>query len=710
MKPWLLHLVVFLVSVNCWAGSGRTFNYPETTALDYHETLHGVRVPDPYRWLEDLNSEQTRNWIEAQNRVTFGYLETIEERTAIRERLTELWNYQRFGVPLRVGGRYFLTRNDGLQNQSPIYVLDDLQGKPRLLLDPNALSEDGTVALTNWEVSPDGQWMAYGISSGGSDWQEWRVRSVTTARDRDDLIQWVKFSTVSWTADSQGFFYSRYDEPQAGGVLADVNYYQKLYLHRLGTPQSEDGLVYERKDQREWGFRGTVSEDGRYLVIHVTQGTDTRNRVFYKDLEKDSPVAELLTDFDASYTYLGNQGTRFWFHTDLEAPRGRVIGIDIEAPERASWRELLPETRDTLETVNVVNHQFIANYLRDAGSHVRIHDLEGELVRELQLPGIGSARGFRGKAADRETFYSFTSFTSPATIYRYDSETGKSSVFRAPRVGFQPEQYETRQVFYESKDGTQIPMFISHKKGIRLDGNNPVLLYGYGGFNIPITPSFSVMNLVWMEMGGVYAVPNLRGGGEYGREWHQAGTRLQKQNVFDDFIAAAEWLIDRGYTSSSKLAIYGRSNGGLLVGACMNQRPDLFAAAVPGVGVMDMLRFHKFTIGWAWVSDYGSPDDPKEFRALLKYSPYHNLRPGTEYPATLIVTADHDDRVVPSHSFKFAAALQRAHAGETPALIRIETRAGHGAGKPVSKQIEEAADIIAFLSRELRVNGPPATE
>jgi prolyl oligopeptidase len=704
MKLSLLHFIAFFLSVNCWAGSGRTPDYPETAALEHYETLHGVRVPDPYRWLEDLNSEETRKWIKAQNRVTFGYLEMIQERTSIRQRLTELWNYERYAVPLKVGGRYFFARNDGLQNQSPIYVLDELEGQPRLLLDPNSLSPDGTVALSNWEVSPDGQWMAYGISSAGSDWQQWRVRSVDTAQDREDLLQWVKFSTASWTADSQGFFYSRYDEPKPGLALADVNYYQKLYFHRLGDSQSDDRLVYERRDQKEWGFRGKVSEDGRHLVIHVTQGTDTRNRVFYKDLQADSPVIELLTAFDASYNFVGNQETLFWFQTDLEAPKGRVIGIDIRSPERAAWTEVLPGSRDTLETVTVVNNEFLANYLRDASSHVRIHDLKGKLIRELQLPGIGSARGFRGKAEDNETFYSFTSFTSPTTIYRYDSETGESVVFRTSTVAFQPEQYETTQVFYRSKDGTRIPMFISHKRGIELNGQNPVLLYGYGGFNIPLTPSFSVTNLVWMEMGGIYAVPNLRGGGEYGREWHQAGTRLQKQNVFDDFIAAAEWLIDRGYTSSSRLAIYGRSNGGLLVGASMNQRPDLFAAAVPGVGVLDMLRFHKFTIGWAWVSDYGSPEDPEDFQALLKYSPYHNVRPGTEYPATLIVTADHDDRVVPSHSFKFAAALQKAQAGQSPVIIRIETRAGHGAGKPTSKQIEESADILAFLVRELKVN------
>jgi prolyl oligopeptidase len=704
MKLLSLHLIVFLISINCWAGSGRTFAYPETTALEYYETLHGVPVPDPYRWLEDLNSEETRNWIEAQNRVTFGYLQTIEERTAIRERLTALWNYERYGVPVKVGGRYFFARNDGLQNQSPIFVLEELEGKPRLLLDPNALSADGTVALTNWEISPDGQWMAYGTSSAGSDWQEWKVRAVATGHDRDDLIRWVKFSTVSWTADSSGFFYSRYDEPQAGGALADINYYQKLYHHRLGSAQSEDRLVYERKDQKEWGFRGEVSEDGRYLVIHASHGTDTRNRVFYKDLETDSPVVGLVTDFDASYSFLGNQETVFWFKTDLDAPKGRVIAIDIRSPQRAAWQEVLPEGRDTLEAVSLVNNRFIANYLRDAGSHVRIHDLKGKLVSELQLPGIGTARGFRGKAADRETFYSFTSFTAPTTIYHYDLENGNGSVFRTPRVGFRSEDYETRQVFYRSKDGTRVPMSISHRKGIELNGQNPLLLYGYGGFNIALTPSFSVTNLVWMEMGGVYAVPNLRGGGEYGKDWHQAGTRLQKQNVFDDFIAAAEWLIERGYTSRRKLAIYGRSNGGLLVGACMTQRPDLFAAAVPGVGVLDMLRFHRFTIGWAWVSDYGSPDDPEDFPALLRYSPYHNLRLGTEYPATLIVTADHDDRVVPSHSFKFAAALQRAQSGDAPALIRIETRAGHGAGKPTSKQIEEAADMLAFLSRELKMN------
>ena len=684
--------------------------YPVTAKTNVVETLHGVRVEDPYRWLEDDNAPETKAWVEAQNRVTFGFLERIPERPALRQRLTQLWNFERYGLPFREGGRYFFTRNDGLQNQSVLYVAEALEAPPRVLLDPNTLSPDGTVALSGLAVSRDGRRLAYGVAVAGSDWQEWRVREVDTGTDLPDVVRWVKFSVASWARDGSGFYYSRYDEPTEAQKLTRVNYYHKLYFHRLGTPQSEDVLVYHRPDQKEWGFQGHVTEDGRYLVITVTQGTDPKNRVFYKDLAApDAPVVELLNDFDASYNFVDNDGPVFWFHTDLDAPRGRVIAIDTRRPERAHWRELIPEAAETIQTVSTVHQQFFVNYLKDARTQVKVFDLAGRPVREVELPGLGTAGGFGGKRADTETFYSFTSFTTPTVIYRYDAATGASTVFRQPRVAFDPAQYETRQVFYTSRDGTRVPMFISHKKGLRLNGRNPTLLYGYGGFNISLTPAFSVANLVWMEMGGIYAQPNLRGGGEYGEAWHQAGTRLRKQNVFDDFIAAAEWLIAHRYTSRRHLAIAGGSNGGLLVGACLTQRPDLFAAALPAVGVLDMLRFHKFTIGWAWTSDYGSPDNPEEFRALLAYSPLHNLRPGVRYPATLITTADHDDRVVPAHSFKFAARLQECHAGGPPVLIRIETRAGHGAGKPTAKLIEEAADRLAFLVAVLGVKVPPAS-
>jgi prolyl oligopeptidase len=537
--------------------------------------------------------------------------------------------------------------------------------------------------------------MAYGLSQAGSDWVEWRVRDIESGVDLPEHLKWVKFSGASWTKDSLGFYYSGYDAPQ-GDALAEVNYYQKLYYHQVGTPQSQDRLVYDRPDQKEWGFAAGVTEDGNYLIISVWKGTDSKNLVFYQDLtQPQSPVVELINTFNASYDFLGNEGSIFWFRTDRDAPRGRIVAIDSTQPE--TWQEIIPQAPETLENISLLNNQFVANYLQDAHTVIKIFTLEGSFVREVELPGIGSAGGFGGKRYDQETFYTFTSFTSPSTIYHYNLETGESSLYRRSQVDFLAENYETQQVFYQSKDGTAIPMFITHKKGLVLDGNNPTLLYAYGGFNASLSPYFSVSNLVWMEMGGVYAVPNLRGGGEYGEEWHEAGMKLNKQNVFDDFIAAAEWLIAKKYTSNRKLAISGASNGGLLVGACMTQRPDLFGAALPAVGVMDMLRFHKFTIGWAWCSEYGSPDNPEEFAAIYAYSPLHNLKPGTSYPPTLITTADHDDRVVPSHSFKFAAALQAAHAGDNPVLIRIETKAGHGAGKPISKVIAEIADEWGFL-------------
>lgn len=678
------------------------FTYPSSPQHDQVDTYHGVSVPDPYRWLEDPQSAPSREWIVAQNTVTDGYLQTLPKRKEINDRLTQIWNYERYSTPFKRGGRYFYFKNDGLQNQSVLYTLPGLEAEPRLLLDPNTLSEDGTVSLRGMAVSENGAYLAYGLSSGGSDWVEWRVRDIETGEDTDDLLKWVKFSGASWTHDHAGFFYSRYDEPDESTKLEAVNYYQKLYYHRIGTPQSEDVLIYDRPDQKEWGFGGGVTEDGQYLIISVWKGTDPNNLVFFKDLNNpDSPVIELISEFEASYNFVDNDGPLFWFTTDLEAPKGRLIAIDITQPEKEHWEEIIPEGDDTLEGIGVLNHQFVADYLKDAYTTIRIFSLEGELVRQVVLPGIGSAGGFDGKPEDTETFYSFTSFTVPPAIYRYDMVTGESTLYRQPEVDFDPDAYTTTQVFYASQDGTRIPMFITHKKGIELNGQNPTLLYGYGGFSISLTPSFSVSNLVWMEMGGVYAVPNLRGGGEYGEDWHLAGTKLNKQNVFDDFIAAAEWLIAEGYTSAEKLAIAGGSNGGLLVGACMTQRPDLFAAALPAVGVMDMLRFNQFTIGWAWESDYGSPQNEDEFKVLYGYSPLHNLKPGTAYPATLITTADHDDRVVPAHSFKFAAALQSAHGGEAPVLIRIETKAGHGAGKPTAKVIEEVSDKWAFLAENL---------
>jgi prolyl oligopeptidase len=680
--------------------------YPQARRSDQVDDYHGTKVADPYRWLEDTDSAETHAWVEAENKVTFGYLDQLPYRQAIRDRLTKLWNYERFTAPSQHGGRYFFEHNNGLQNQNVLLVAESLNAEPRVLLDPNTLSADGTVALAGAEVSDDGKLMAYALAASGSDWNEWHVRDVDTGKDLSDDLKWVKFSGASWTKDNKGFYYSRYDEP-TGATLRDTNYFQKLYYHRLGTAQSEDKLIYERPDNKEMLFAGNVTDDGHYLIITVEQGTSPKNRLYYKDLtQPDSPVVKLLDEFDAQYVFVDNDGPVFWIQTDLGAPRGRLIAIDTRHPERTSWKTVVAQGPDKLEFTHVVNNSFLMAYLKDARTEVRVYDLNGAFLHNVDLPGIGTAEGFGGKRKDKETFYAFTSFISPTTVYRYDPQAAQSAVFRQPKVDFDATRYETKQVFYTSKDGTRVPMFITAKKGLKLDGQNPVLLYAYGGFDVSMTPFFSVGNAVWLEMGGIYALPNLRGGGEYGEEWHQAGMKLKKQNVFDDFIAAAEWLIANKYTSTPKLAIRGGSNGGLLIGACVTQRPDLFGATLPEVGVMDMLRFQKFTIGWAWTSDYGSSDDPEEFKALYAYSPLHNLKPGTKYPPTLIATSDHDDRVVPGHSFKFAATMQADQAGPAPILIRIETKAGHGAGKSVTKLIDETSDTWAFLAHnlEMKVN------
>ena len=677
--------------------------YPKAKTVDQVDDYHGVKVADPYRWLEDTDSADTKQWVEEENKLTFSYLEKIPYREAIRDRMTKLWNYERYAVPEMEGGRYFFEHNDGLQNQNVLFVADSLNAEPRVLLDPNTLSADGTVALSGTAITDNGKLLAYGTAASGSDWQEWHVREVDTGKDLPDLIKWVKFSGASWTKDGKGFFYSRYDEPK-DAALREANYFQKLYYHKLGTSQAEDKLIYERPDNKEMGFGGAVTDDGKYLVITVWQGTSPKNRLYYKDLTKpDAPVVKLLDDFDAQYGFVDNDGPVFWIQTDLNAPRGKLIAIDTRHPEKSNWKTLVPQGADKLEHCGVVNNLFLLSYLKDAKAEVRVYDLNGKFVRNVDLPGIGTADGFNGKRNYKETFYAFTSFISPTTIYRYDPAAGKSSVFRKPKVDFDPTQFETKQVFYHSKDGTRVPMFLTYKKGLKLNGQNPTLLYAYGGFDISLTPFFSVPNLVWLEMGGIYAQPNLRGGGEYGEEWHLAGTKSHKQNVFDDFIAAAEWLIANKYTSTPRLAIRGASNGGLLIGACLTQRPDLYGATLPHVGVMDMLRFQKFTIGWAWTSDYGSSDNAEEFKYLYKFSPLQNLKPGTKYPPTLISTADHDDRVVPGHSFKFAATMQADQAGPAPVLIRIQTKAGHGAGKPISKIIEETADEWAFVATNLRM-------
>ncbi|MBX9626848.1 MAG: prolyl oligopeptidase family serine peptidase [Gemmataceae bacterium] len=679
--------------------------YPETKTVDQVDDYHGTKVQDPYRWLEDdvRTSEDVAAWVEAQNKVTQAYLNSIPWRGAIEKRITALYDYEKYGIPSKIGGKYFFTKNDGLQNQSVLYVQDKLDGPARVLLDPNSWSKDGTIALSGTAISDDGKYLAYGKAASGSDWNTWHVLDVATGKPLDDELKWVKFSGASWTADGRGFFYSRFPEPSKDAAFQALNENMKLYYHRLGTPQADDVLVYERPDHPKWGVNGQASEDGRYLVISVNDGTTSRKaRVVYKDLAEPYGLpTELVPNHENKFSFLGNDGPVFYFQSDFNAPKYQVIAIDTRVPDKKNWKTVIPEAEETIEGVDLVGNLFVVSYLKDAYTRVKVFEMNGTPVREVQLPGIGTASGFGGRRTDTETFYSYSSFATPPSIFKYDLITGKSTLLRQAKVKFDPANYEVKQVFYASKDGTKVPMFIAYKKGLKLDGNNPCLLYGYGGFNISLTPGFSVSRLAWMEMGGVYAVANLRGGGEYGDAWHRAGTKLKKQNVFDDFIAAAEYLIDQKYTSPKKLAVLGGSNGGLLVGAVMTQRPDLFGAALPAVGVMDMLRFHKRTAGRFWVDDYGSSDDPEEFKALVKYSPYHNLKSGTRYPATLVTTADTDDRVVPGHSFKFAAMLQAAQSGEAPTLIRIETKAGHGAGKPTAKMIEEVADQWAFLSKAL---------
>ncbi len=694
-----ISFLVFLISC------GERIKYPATKTINVIDDYFGTKVPDPYRWLEDDNSPETKEWVRAENKVTFNYLKKIPQREKIRKRLTELWNYEKYGLPRKEGGLYFFLKNNGLQNQPVLYIQKSLDSEAKVLLDPNKLSEDGTIALTTTAVSKNGEYLMYGLSSGGSDWHEFFVRNIESGKDLEDHIKWIKFSGGSWSRDSRGFYYSRFPKPEKEKVLVQQNKFQKIYYHKIGTDQSEDLLIYEDPKHPNWGFNAHVTEDGRYLIIHVSQGTDRRNRIYYMKIghHRKSRVIKLLDDFDAAYYFIDNDGSIFYFQTDFDAPRGRVIAIDINHPERSQWEEIIPEQKDVLSSVKVINNQFVTVYMHDAHHQIKIYNKDGSFYRKLSLPTLGSIAGISGKKEDTEMFYGFLSFAYPHTIYRYDFNTEKTSVFKAPKVKFNPKDYVTKQVFYTSKDGTRVPMFISYKKGIKLNGKNPTYLYGYGGFNISLTPRFSVANLLWMEMGGIYAQANLRGGGEYGVEWYRQGILDKKQNVFDDFIAAAEYLIKEGYTSKKKLAIGGASNGGLLIGACMTQRPDLFAAALPSVGVLDMLRYHKFTIGWAWASDYGRSDNPDQFKFLYAYSPLHNLKEGVKYPATLITTADHDDRVVPAHSFKFAATLQKCQAGKAPVLIRIETRAGHGAGKPTNKQIEEQTDKWAFLVKNLKI-------
>ncbi len=675
--------------------------YPEAPRGEVVDRYFGVEVADPYRWLEDPEAPETRAWIAAENRLTRQVIDAIPARRDIRDRLEALWDYEKIGAPFQRAGRYFWKYNDGLMSQAQLMVGERPdQAAARVLLDPKTFSEDGTVALSGIGVSWGGRWLAYATSDGGSDWQTWHVRDVETGEDTGDRIEWSKFSGAWWAPDDSGFFYARYPEP--GAPLEEVNLNQALYFHTLGTPQSEDRLVYSRPDRPEWGYGVTVTEDGDWLVLQIDQGTEEKNRIYLLPTDGGEEI-KLFDGFDAQYLFVGNQGDRFWFKTDLEAPRGRVIVAGLDG----AIEEVVPEAEATLRGASMVGGRLVARYLEDAKSAVRIYELDGEPVADVPLPGIGSAWGFGGRQDDPETFFTFASFTTPPQTWRYDVQTGAAELLWSAAVDVDTEPYTTEQVFYTSADGTEVPMFITRRRDLPLDGSAPALLYGYGGFDIPITPSFQVDRLVWLELGGVYAVANLRGGGEYGAAWHLAGTKQNKQNVFDDFFAAAEYLVDRGYTSSERLAIEGRSNGGLLVGAALTQRPELFGAALPGVGVLDMLRYHRFTIGWAWASDYGTSEESEEmFRYLLGYSPVHRAAPAV-YPATLITTGDHDDRVVPAHSFKFAAALQYAQRGPAPVLIRVETRAGHGGGKPTGMVLDELADKYAFLIQALEIEAGP---
>jgi len=707
-----MHLRTFaavMTALLITAAAGAQITYPKTKKVEQVDDYHGTKVADPYRWLETdvRTSKDVAAWVAAENKITFDYLGTIPEREPIRKQLTTLWNYEKYSTPFKRGGHYFFSKNNGLQNQSVLYTVDKWGDTPRVLLDPNGWSKDGTVALGDVAISDDAKYAAYSTSEAGSDWQVIHVVEVASGKQLPDEIKWVKFSGIAWTNDDKGFFYSRFPAVESGKAYQSLNRDQKVYYHRLGTPQSDDPVVYANAEHPEWNHDAEVSEDGRYLIISTTSGTASRNQVHVKDLQDPYAMPMAIVDkIENDYSFVGNDGPVLYFRTDLKAPKGRLIAIDLRNPDAANWKEILPEDAAKLQSVRYTGHRLIANYLTDAHSDIRIYDTAGKLVRNVALDGIGSAGGFGGRSDDNETFYAFSSFATPPSVYRYDVATGeKTLVFRA-KVAMNPADYEVKQVFYTSKDGTKVPMFISYKKGLKLDGNNPTLLYGYGGFDISMTPGFSISRLTWMNMGGVYAVANLRGGGEYGEAWHEAGTKLHKQNVFDDFIAAAEYLIKNNYTKPAKLAVQGGSNGGLLIGAVETQRPDLFGATLPAVGVMDMLRFNQFTAGRYWVDDYGSSANADEFKALYAYSPYHNIKPGTKYPATLITTADTDDRVVPGHSFKYAAAIQEAQAGPAPVLIRIETRAGHGGGKPTAKIIEETTDEMAFLVKNLGMKLP----
>ena len=668
--------------------------YPTTRKGTVTDDYFGTIVPDPYRWLENTDTAETKEWVEAENKVTFDYLSKIPFRQKIKSRLEEIMNYPKFTAPQKIGKYYMFQKNDGLQNQSVVYIQEGLNGEPRILLDPNTMSKDGTVALGGEFPSNDDKYLAYSVQKAGSDWQELYVLDLATGKQLSDHLEWVKFSGAAWWKN--GFYYSRFDAP-TGAAYTSANEYMKVYYHKLGDDQSKDELIYEDKTQPKRQFYCGPTEDERFLTMYVQEPGRKGNMLLVKDLKSLSPTyITVNADLDIEAGIVESDGDDIYIKTNLNAPKNKVVKTTLANPSK--WTEIIPESKDVLESISMVDGKFIATYMKDASNHAYVYDLTGKQLHEITLPTIGSVGGFGGKKKNKEVFYTFSSFTYPATIYHYDIEKNTSTVFRKSLVKFNPEEYDSKQIFYTSKDGTKIPMFIVHKKGLKLDGKNPCYLYAYGGFNVSLTPGFSTARIILLENGAVFAMPNLRGGGEYGEEWHEAGTKLKKQNVFDDYIAAAEYLFSNNYTSKNKLAIAGGSNGGLLVGAIMTERPDICKVALPAVGVMDMLRYQKFTIGFGWARDYGTSSDSKEmFDYLYHYSPLHNLREGTKYPATLVTTADHDDRVVPGHSFKFAATLQEKYSGPNPQLIRIETKAGHGGGKPISKYIEEVSDEFSFL-------------
>ena len=697
LRPFSLLFLITLFACQD-AGPPVPTDYPEAQRGTHTDDYFGTSVADPYRWMENVESPEVAHWVEAQNAIAAPFLHAIPGHGEIKNRLTELWNYERFGVPWKDGGLYFFTRNDGLQDQDVVYVAESLESESRVLLDPNTFSEDATIALAGMSISPNGRYVAFSTSDGGTDWNSWRVREVASGEELEDVVSFTKFTGASWLPNGSGFFYSRY--PLGPDGEGDGQAQVQLYFHSVGTAQDGDELVYRVEGSEGQNPYGTVTEDGRYLIIDLFEGYDA-NAVYYRDLGvPGGGVVRLLDDWDALYTFIGNDGPVFFFHTNKDASRNQIVAVDIRSP--GSFREVVPEAEETLESASYVGGFFVGQYLQDAASLARVFDGEGSIVRDVSLPGIGSASGFGGHAEDTETFFSFQSYTVPPTIFSYDLASGESEVFRETAVDFDAGDYETYQLFYSSEDGTRVPMFVTHRKGLEKNGENPTLLYAYGGFNISETPYFAVSRLVWLEMGGVFVSANIRGGGEYGEVWHLAGTKTQKQNVFDDFIAAAEYLIDEGFTSPEKLAIQGGSNGGLLVGATITQRPELFGAALPAVGVLDMLRYHTASLNARqWSSDYGLSENEEEFRALYAYSPYHNVQEGVCFPPTLVTTADRDDRVVPWNSFKFGAALQHAQGCENPVLVRVETRAGHGAGKPTWMRIEEIADAWAFLKWSL---------